>query len=182
MLYEVITDVPAIRLYQMGPELQRHFEGRVDVQCPLNRHIATLVLRGVIQFAITRMSGPGIVQGVRAFRITSYNVCYTKLLRSAYFISPIAYIVISVFLLVTGWFFFATFFLFNQANLRTFYALLPVVFAFVIPAITMRLISEELNIGVITSYSIHYTKLYEIHPHIQQAGQGLRGIICVQGR
>lgn len=66
---------------------------------------------------------------------------------SAYFVSPIAYIVISIFLLVTGWFFFATFFLFNQANLRTFYALLPVVFAFVIPAITMRLISEELNIG-----------------------------------
>jgi len=66
---------------------------------------------------------------------------------SAYFISPIAYIVISIFLLVTGWFFFATFFLFNQANLRTFYTLLPVVFAFVIPAITMRLISEELNVG-----------------------------------
>lgn len=66
---------------------------------------------------------------------------------SAYFISPIAYIVIAIFLLVTGWFFFATFFLFNQANLRTFYALLPVVFAFVIPAITMRLLSEEINVG-----------------------------------
>ena len=66
---------------------------------------------------------------------------------SAYFVSPIAYIVISIFLLVTGWFFFSTFFLFNQANLRTFYTLLPVVFAFVIPAITMRLISEELNVG-----------------------------------
>ena len=66
---------------------------------------------------------------------------------SAYFVSPIAYIVISIFLFVTGWFFFSTFFLFNQANLRTFYTLLPVVFAFVIPAITMRLISEELNIG-----------------------------------
>jgi ABC-2 type transport system permease protein len=66
---------------------------------------------------------------------------------SAYFISPIAYIVIAIFLLVTGWFFFATFFLFNQANLRTFYALLPIVFAFVIPAITMRLISEEINVG-----------------------------------
>ena len=66
---------------------------------------------------------------------------------STYFISPIAYIVITIFLLVTGWFFFATFFLFNQANLRTFYTLLPVVFAFVIPAITMRLISEEINVG-----------------------------------
>jgi len=66
---------------------------------------------------------------------------------STYFVSPIAYIVIAIFLLVTGWFFFSTFFLFNQANLRTFYALLPVVFAFVIPAITMRLISEEINVG-----------------------------------
>jgi ABC-2 type transport system permease protein len=66
---------------------------------------------------------------------------------SADFVSPIAYIVIAIFLLVTGWFFFATFFLFNQANLRTFYALLPIVFAFVIPAITMRLISEEINVG-----------------------------------
>ncbi|MGD9045857.1 MAG: ABC transporter permease subunit [Desulfobacterales bacterium] len=66
---------------------------------------------------------------------------------SAYFVSPIAYIVISIFLFVTGWFFFSTFFLFNQANLRTFYTLLPIVFAFVIPAITMRLISEELNVG-----------------------------------
>ncbi len=66
---------------------------------------------------------------------------------SAYFISPIAYIVIAIFLLITGWFFFATFFIFNQANLRTFYTLLPLVFAFVIPAITMRLISEEINVG-----------------------------------
>jgi len=66
---------------------------------------------------------------------------------SAYFVSPIAYIVIAIFLLVTGWFFFATFFLNNQANLRIFYALLPIMFAFVIPAVTMRLISEEINVG-----------------------------------
>jgi ABC-2 type transport system permease protein len=64
-----------------------------------------------------------------------------------YFISPIAYIVISIFLLVTGWFFFATFFLYNQANLRNFFDLLPVIFSFVIPAVTMRLFSEELNVG-----------------------------------
>ena len=66
---------------------------------------------------------------------------------SAYFVSPIAYIVMAIFLLITGWFFFATFFLANQANLRTFYILLPIVFAFIIPAITMRLISEEINVG-----------------------------------
>jgi ABC-2 type transport system permease protein len=71
-----------------------------------------------------------------------------------YFVSPIAYIVISVFLIVVGWFFFSTFFLFNQAGLRNFFVLLPIVFAFVIPAVTMRLFSEELHIG---SYEILLT-------------------------
>jgi ABC-2 type transport system permease protein len=71
-----------------------------------------------------------------------------------YFVSPIAYIVISIFLLVTGWFFFSAFFLFNQADLRGFFALLPITLSFVIPAITMRLFSEELNLG---SYEILLT-------------------------
>jgi ABC-2 type transport system permease protein len=71
---------------------------------------------------------------------------FKKELRT-YFVSPIAYIVISIYLIVTGWFFFSTFFLFNQASLRSFFALLPIVFAFVIPAVTMRLFSEELNVG-----------------------------------
>jgi ABC-2 type transport system permease protein len=66
---------------------------------------------------------------------------------STYFISPIAYIVISIFLLVIGWFFFATFFILDQASLRNFFALLPIVFTFIIPAVTMRLFSEELNVG-----------------------------------
>ena len=69
----------------------------------------------------------------------------------SYFVSPIAYIVIAIFLLVTGWFFFTTFFLFGQANLRNFFSLLPIIFSFVIPAVTMRLVSEELNVG---SYEI----------------------------
>jgi ABC-2 type transport system permease protein len=64
-----------------------------------------------------------------------------------YFVSPIAYIVISVFLLVTGWFFFSTFFIYNQADMRSFFSLLPLVFAFIVPAITMRLFSEELSAG-----------------------------------
>jgi len=71
-----------------------------------------------------------------------------------YFISPIAYIVISIFLMVTGWFFFSTFFIFNQADLRNFFDLLPITFSFVIPAITMRLFSEEFNVG---SYEILLT-------------------------
>jgi ABC-2 type transport system permease protein len=64
-----------------------------------------------------------------------------------FFISPIAYIVISIFLLLIGWFFFATFFLVGQANMRNFFSLLPPIFSFVVPAVTMRLFSEELNVG-----------------------------------
>lgn len=72
----------------------------------------------------------------------------------AYFVSPIAYIVIAIFLLVTGWFFFTPFFLVNQADLRNFFALLPLTFSFVIPAITMRLFAEEMHVG---SYEILMT-------------------------
>ena len=79
---------------------------------------------------------------------------------SGYFISPIAYIVISIFLVVTGWFFFSTFFLFNQANLRNFYSLLPITFSFIIPAMTMRLFSEELNVG---SYELLLTMPVTFH-------------------
>ncbi len=64
-----------------------------------------------------------------------------------YFVSPIAYIVIAVFLLVSGWLFFSTFFLFNQASLRNYFDLLPVSLAFVIPAMTMRLLAEERSRG-----------------------------------
>jgi ABC-2 type transport system permease protein len=71
-----------------------------------------------------------------------------------YFISPIAYIVIAIFLVLSGWFFFSTFFLYNQAELRSFFTLLPIIFAFIIPAVTMRLFSEEYNVG---SYEILVT-------------------------
>lgn len=64
-----------------------------------------------------------------------------------YFVTPIAYIVICIFLLVAGWFFFMTFFLYDQANLRSFFNLLPIIFSFVIPAVTMRLFAEELHSG-----------------------------------
>ncbi len=71
-----------------------------------------------------------------------------------YFISPIAYIVIAIFLVVTGWLFFSTFFIFGQVELRRFFDLLPFLFAIVVPIITMRLFSEELNVG---SYEILLT-------------------------
>lgn len=65
----------------------------------------------------------------------------------SYFLSPIAYIVIGIFLIVTGWFFFSPFFLNNRADLRDFFSLLPLILSIVVPAITMRLFSDEYRTG-----------------------------------
>jgi len=91
-----------------------------------------------------------------------------------YFVSPIAYIVISVFLLVTGWFFFTTFFIYNQAGLRNFFSLLPMMFSFVIPAVTMRLFSEEMKLG---SYEILMTMPVTFRDII--LGKFLAGVVFV---
>lgn len=66
-----------------------------------------------------------------------------------YFNSPIAYIFIGVFLVVGNWLFFNYFFLANQASMRQFFSLLPWMFLFLAPAITMRLWSEEKKSGTI---------------------------------
>ena len=65
----------------------------------------------------------------------------------SFFLSPVAYIVIAVFLVATGWLFFSSFFLVGRADLRDFFSLLPILFSFTIPAITMRLYSEEMRSG-----------------------------------
>ena len=64
-----------------------------------------------------------------------------------YFNSPIAYIVITVFLIFSGFFFFKDFFYFNQAEMRGLFQMLPLMFCFVVPAITMRLFAEERHTG-----------------------------------
>jgi ABC-2 type transport system permease protein len=67
----------------------------------------------------------------------------------AYFNSPIAYIFIGVFLVVGNWLFFKSFFLAGEANLRSYFDLLPWIFLFLSPAITMRLWAEEKRSGTI---------------------------------
>lgn len=61
----------------------------------------------------------------------------------SYFNSPIAYIFIAVFLISSNWLFFNSFFVMEQATLRPFFAMMPWIFLFLAPAITMRLWSEE---------------------------------------
>ena len=68
---------------------------------------------------------------------------------ATYFTNPISYIVTGLFLIITGVMFFTTFFLQNRANMRNFFSLLPILFSFIIPALTMRLYSEEKKSGSI---------------------------------
>ncbi len=70
---------------------------------------------------------------------------------ASYFITPLAYVFIIIFLFLSGIFTFYVggFFERNQADLVSFFQLLPWLFLFLIPAITMRLWSEERKQGTI---------------------------------
>ncbi len=65
----------------------------------------------------------------------------------AYFNSPIAYVFIIVFLLLTTGFYVNGFFLAGVADMRDFFASLPLFLIFFIPALTMRLWSEDQRRG-----------------------------------
>lgn len=67
----------------------------------------------------------------------------------SYFNSPIAYVFIGVFLVAGNWLFFNTFFLAAQASMRNYFILLPWIFLFLSPAVTMRLWAEEKKSGTI---------------------------------
>jgi ABC-2 type transport system permease protein len=67
----------------------------------------------------------------------------------AYFNSPLAYLFINVFLVVLAWLFFQNFFLIAQASMRNYFAYIPWILLFLIPAITMRLWAEEKKLGTI---------------------------------
>jgi ABC-2 type transport system permease protein len=65
----------------------------------------------------------------------------------SYFYSPIAYVVMVVYLGVAGWFFFSRFFLFGQLELRGYFETAPALLMFLAPAVTMRLLAEEMHTG-----------------------------------
>lgn len=66
---------------------------------------------------------------------------------SSFFHSPGAYILLTLYLLITGWFFFSTFFLVERADMRNFFSLMPIILSLTIPAVTMRQFSEEYRSG-----------------------------------
>jgi len=72
-------------------------------------------------------------------------ICLKEL--RAYFNAPTAYVVIVVFLLISGWLFGSTIFLNDQVSIRQFLDNTPLLFIFLIPAIAMRLLAEETKEG-----------------------------------
>ncbi len=70
---------------------------------------------------------------------------------SAYWATPVAYVFLVVFLLLTGFFTFAFggFFERGEASLTAFFAWLPWLFLFIVPAIGMRLWADEHRLGTL---------------------------------
>lgn len=71
---------------------------------------------------------------------------FLKELRT-YFNSPMAYIFLVIFAVVNGYFFVNTFFLFGQSDMRSLFGVVPLVYLFFIPAVSMGLIAREKNMG-----------------------------------
>jgi small neutral amino acid transporter SnatA (MarC family) len=69
-----------------------------------------------------------------------------KELRS-YFNSIIAYVVMIVFYALMAWFYAGNIFLNNTATLRDMFEYAGIIFLFIVPAMTMRLLSEEKKSG-----------------------------------
>ncbi len=61
--------------------------------------------------------------------------------------TPQGYVVSAAFLLATGFFFGSNLFLTGQAEMRHWFGVLPLLFIFFIPAMSMRLLADELHDG-----------------------------------
>ena len=81
-------------------------------------------------------------------KLSNVGTIVQKELRS-YFNSAVAYVVIVVFLAIVGWVYTSSMFLVNAASLRMMFEWIPLVFLFLVPAVTMRLLAEENKSGTI---------------------------------
>ncbi len=83
------------------------------------------------------------------FFYSSYHIFLREIL--SYFSTPIAYVLITIFLLLSSLFTFylGNFFELGQASLASFFEWHPWLYLFLIPSITMRLWAEEKKSGTI---------------------------------
>lgn len=97
---------------------------------------------------------------------------------SVAFTSPLAYIVLGVFLLVCGikFFFFPGVFFFGRASFRTFFDWMPAFLTVLAPALTMRMLAEEKKSGTLELLMTLPVKDHEIAVGKWLAGTAIIGI------
>ena len=88
------------------------------------------------------------------------TICRREL--GGFFNSPMAYIFLVIFAIVNGYFFTNTFFLFGQSDLRVLFDIVPLVYLFFIPAVSMGLIARENNLGTMETMSTMPLNSYEL--------------------
>lgn len=66
-----------------------------------------------------------------------------------YFRSPMGYIFLVIFLVVSQWIFFRDFFVQGSLSLRFFFQMLPLLFVLLLPGLSMRLWAEEAKLGTL---------------------------------
>jgi ABC-2 type transport system permease protein len=71
-----------------------------------------------------------------------------KELRS-YFVSPVAYVIVAFWLVATGFFFWRSIDVTNEATLRDVFSVVTILLLLISPALTMRLLAEESRTGTL---------------------------------
>ena len=81
--------------------------------------------------------------------MNSFKAVFKRELKS-YFATPLAYVFLVIFLFFAGYLTFKQgFYEMRQADMRTFFMNLPLLFVFMVPAVAMRLCAEERKVGSI---------------------------------
>lgn len=91
--------------------------------------------------------------------------------------APATYVISVVFMLVTGWLFVSPLFQLDQSGLDTFFRPLPLIFTFLVPALTMRSFSEEFKSGTIEYLATLPIEDHEIVIGKYIAAMGMIGLL-----
>jgi ABC-2 type transport system permease protein len=91
--------------------------------------------------------------------------------------APATYVIGVVFLLLTGWLFISPLFANNQSVLDSFFRPLPLIFTFLVPALTMRSFAEEFKSGTIEYLATLPIEDHEIVVAKYVAALGLLGLL-----
>ena len=95
------------------------------------------------------------------------NICaIAKRELRGYFDSPVAYIVVIAFLLISGWMLFSSLFIMGRADLRPFFSPSPfspsMLLVILSAAVTMKLVAEERKTGTLEMLTTMPIKDYEV--------------------